>query len=354
MIRAMPRIAIDCRFAATRSGIGRYTRELVSAMLRQPSAEIEFVLIMHSADGDWLPQDASGIRLARCDAAHYSLAEQRDLPAVLVESKADLLFTPHFNVPLRLPVPFVVTIHDLILHAYPNQASFLKQMAYRALMRHAVRKSSAIITVSKFVESELKIAYGDAIATKTHRITEGVDPSFHPRGDQEVKALRQRYVLPRPFFLYVGNAKQHKNVGCLLDAWRQLGSTEKELVLVAGGSEAKLVRLPEGARLMSDIADDDLPALYSAAEAFVTASLYEGFCLPVAEAAACGCPVIASNRAAIPEVAPHGSMLIEPTPEAFGAALANPPSSRKPAPPRTWEEPARKTMEVLLRSLNRR
>lgn len=351
MIAAMPRIVIDCRFAAGHSGLGRYTRELVRELVRRPGQGVEYALALKPGDGEWIPEDADGVRVLRIDAPHYSLAEQTRLPALLKDAKADLLFSPHFNVPLRCPVPFVATVHDLILHAYPNQAGLAKQAAYRLLMRHAVRFSAAVITVSAFVAGELERVYGARLSRKLAVVTEGVNPSFAPRPAAEIAQLRLRLGLKKPFFLYVGNAKQHKNVQCLLDAWRLLGDASKELVLVTGGPEARALALPAGARLVTGIDDADLPALYGAAEALVTASLHEGFCLPVAEAAACGCPVIASNRTAIPEVAPAGSILLEPAPEAFAAAMRGPLPVRMPAPPRPWSASAARTEEILLGAL---
>ena len=93
------------------------------------------------------------------------------------------------------------------------------------------------------------------------------------------------------------------------------------------GHEAKKLKTAGTVRVIQHVPDEDLPALYSSAKAFVTASLYEGFCLPVAEAEACGCPVIASDRGAIPEIASAKAKLIPPTVKDFMAAMKNPPKS---------------------------
>jgi glycosyltransferase involved in cell wall biosynthesis len=109
--------------------------------------------------------------------------------------------------------------------------------------------------------------------------------------------------------------------------------------------------LPKDVMLIPAVHDEDLPALYSAADCFVTASHYEGYCLPVAEALSCGCPVIACNRTAIPEIAAGNAMLLEPTLEAWKRAMEYPPKRpveyRRPE----WKDAAEKTAKVLMEYL---
>jgi glycosyltransferase involved in cell wall biosynthesis len=342
----MKTILIDCRFAALNVGLGRYARELVVHLLRR-SSNTRFVLLVRKANEEWIPQGAETLV---ADIPHYSLAEQITLPRIIRNSNADLLFSPHFNVPLFCPIPFVVTVHDLILHRYPNRASFLKQVIYRTIIGHAVRKAEAIVAVSEFTAHELADMYGSNATKKLSVIHEGVSEMYRPVHD--VKPVLDQQEIHRPYFLYVGNAKQHKNVPLLLEAFQKSGITDADLLLVSGGPEMQSLTLPPNARVLSSISDTDLPALYSAARCFVTASLYEGYCLPVAEALACGCPVIATNRTAIPETAAGHAMLIEPTVDAFSAAFKNPPMDRIPFIVGTWEKAAKETEALLIRTIN--
>jgi len=283
------------------------------------------------------------------DIPHYSLAEQSKIPRLLRQSKVDLLFSPHFNVPFRLSIPFVVTVHDLILHRFPNQASLVKQIAYRRLINSAVKRAKSIITISDFVKRELIEVYGDPIRSKITRIYEGTDPRFAPARQERIEEALKKFSLLKPFFLYVGNAKQHKNVQVLIDAFAGLNQPDKELVLVTGGKEAGNLKLVDGVRVISDVSNSDLPHLYSAALAFVTASLYEGFCLPVAEAEACRCKVIASNKGAIPEVAGNQAMLIDPDTQSFSNAMKVVDSMNPPEPKNfSWEQAAKETATILL------
>ncbi len=350
MVHVM-RVAVDCRFAGTQTGLGRYARELVSALLRRKDG-ILYILLVRSSDEPWIAELPQPVETISVPAPHYSLREQWEIPRAVQSANADLFFALHFNVPFFCPVPFVVTIHDLILHRYPNQASLAKQIAYRLLMARAIRRARRIISVSAFTRSELKHFYGKRIAAKTTTVHEGVSPLFSRSSEDEIADVRRKYDLHSPFFLYVGNAKQHKNVQMLIDAFEEVrnqkAEVRRELVLVTGGRERELLRLADDVRVIEKVADTDLPSLYSAADAFVTASLYEGFGLPVAEAERCGCPVIAAKRASIPEIASASTILLEPTVQAFAAAMSR-TSFPSPTPARLlWDDTAAHTARILL------
>ncbi len=343
----MKRIGIDCRFAGTSTGLGRYSRELVTHLLRRQDPA-EYVLFVRSETEEWIWHLPKSVEVIPVSASHYTLREQILLPSLIRRAKLDLFFALHFNVPFFCTVPAVFTLHDLILHRFPNNASPLKQTAYRILLSRAVRKARHIITVSDFTRQELAHFYGRSILTKTTTVYEGVSSDFTRRSESEQQRIRELYQLHKPFFVYVGNAKQHKNVQMLIDAFASLRRDDRELVLICGGKECSTLKLSSGVRFIETVDDADLPALYSAALALVTASLYEGFGLPIAEAEQCGCPVIAAARGSIPEIAPKNALLIEPTVQTFAAAMSRFefPSSA----PRlwSWEKAAEKTAEILL------
>ena len=346
----MPTIVIDCRFATLPVGLGRYTRELTTALLRRSDA-MSYVLLVRSMDESWIMTLPKRPMIIQAPFPHYSLREQISLPGLLRKAKADLLFSPHFNIPSFSSIPFVVTIHDLILHHYPNAASVMKRIAYKTLIKRALFRSRSTIAVSGFVKDEIGRAYPAIDRSKIHVIHEGVDATFAPAASTDCDEVRARYRLPSSFFLYVGNAKQHKNVPFLINAFEKAKIPDTDLLLVTGGPEVTSLRLPSRVRLLSSVPDADLPALYSAARCFVTASHYEGFCLPVVEALACGCPVIACESGPLQEVTKGFMTLIEPTAEAFAQAFRSPPSDRTPHRLWKWEEAAEKTVRVLQESV---
>lgn len=347
----MTTIAIDCRFAGTGTGLARYTNEVVSRLLARADADLRYVLLVRSPDA--IRDVRLPHRVVIADVSHYSRAEQTALPAILRATGADLAYFPHFNAPFFCPVPFVATVHDLILHRYPGDAPAWKRAAYRVLVHRTLRRARAVVAVSEWTKRDVADSYGPGVAKKTTVVGEGVDDAYRPAPQTRIEAVRDRYGLRRPFFLYVGNCKPHKNVETLLSAY-SLAQPDAELVLVSGGPDARGLRLPAGARLIEGVPDDDLPALYSAAKCFVTASLEEGYCLPVAEALACGCPVIASDRAAIPEVLGAHGALVEPTDDAIAAALLDPPSLAGPVIVGSWETAAADIERILLDAARKR
>lgn len=217
-------------------------------------------------------------------------------------------------------------------------------------MKHAVKKSQRIIAVSEFTASELEREYGSEIRKKVAVIPEAVSSVFQPQTKEQAAEALERYGVSMPFYLYVGNAKEHKNLPLLLDAFEKLQDSEASLVLVSGGKELSRHVLPPHTHVLSDVSDRDLASLYSLARAVVSPSLYEGFGLPIAEAAACGCPVIAVKGSAVSEVSPPSAQLIEPSMDALVAAMKNLKEHAVPSPGRNWDSVARATLNVLLSS----
>lgn len=340
------RIGIDCRFANHLGGLGTYTREISKRITRDTT--VHWTVYVHNLELELLQDLPDSVEVHAVDFPHYSLAEQLQFPKLL--RSVDAVFCPHFNVPIRCPVPFVCTIHDLILHHYPNQSGALKRMAYKYLMKNAVQKSKHIIAVSNYTKNDLLEVYGTSISGKTSVVTEGVDPIFTQQYQSD-PSLLQSYGMSDNFFLYVGNAKEHKNVQMLCDA-HVASSTSTPLVLICGGIEANALQLTENQKLIRSVPHEHLPIFYKHAKCFVTASLYEGFCLPIVEAHASGCPVIASNRTAIPEVCGPNTLLVEPSIESISAAIQAPPAQADSLNEKhNWDAAAEDTSAILRTAL---
>lgn len=314
-------VGIDCRFASEYAGLGTYTRELTAALLRRQD-KILYTLFVRSLDGQWLRDLPRRPRaIVHAPFSHYSFGEQLRFPGLIKYSGIDLLFSPQFNVPFVSAVPFVCTVHDLILHKYPNNAGLLKRMAYRFLMRSSLQRAQSVVTVSDTTKRDIRDMYGQAIDDKTQVIYPGIHERFSSVPDGEPRSVVARYGIGGRFVLYVGGAKQHKNVQRLIDAFERLNPPGCELALVISGKEKEGLRTGPAVRIVSDVDDADLPALYSCAAGFATASLYEGFGLPPVEAMACGCPVLVSNRGSLPEATGGHAIVAEPTVEGMTEGL---------------------------------
>lgn len=371
-------MGIDCRFASGYAGLGTYTRSLVSSLLKRDDLW-RYTLFVGSTEESWLaglPDE--NISIVEAPYRHYSFAEQLHFPGAIRRSRIDLLFSPHFNVPFFCPVPFVCTIHDTILHCYPNDAPFWRRLAYSMLVRRSVRRAREIVTVSRTTKDDIAEIWGDRAADKVSVVYPGIGAEFSPRSNVEQETVRKKFCLPGAFFLYVGGAKQHKNVPVLIEAFGQFsnnfsppqrqrrnieestvksacGASAMALVLVTSGKEATQLRLPENVRILQEVAQADLPALYSAAAGFVTATLYEGFGLPLLEAMACACPVLAPKIGSIPEVCGDAAMLVEPTADALahgmemllaGDRSARRERGRAQAAKYSWDSAAEQVAEI--------
>lgn len=333
----MALIAVDGRFLGTGTGLANYTHHLLEALLEEGTHE--YVVLTRSEVTLALP--ASTID---ADIAHYSLAEQTRLPRIIKQTGCDLAFFPHFNAPIASRTPYVVTVHDLILHRHPGDASLPKRAIYRTLLRRNVMAARQVVAVSEWTRQDLISHYGAKVGAKAVVSGEGPGKAFWPRPEGEIQVVRDRLGLHRDYLLYAGNAKTHKNLAMLVEAHRQSG-LNADLVLVTGDPDAN-AHQGAGVIVARGVDDNELAALYTGARAFVTASLDEGYCLPVAEALACGCPVIASECGSIPETAQGHARLVAPTLEDWIQALREPVEPQAPVRVGEWLDAAHRTVEA--------
>ena len=170
-----------------------------------------------------------------------------------------------------------------------------------------MNKSDVIITDSQFSKSEI-LKYLNISKEKVHVINCAVNLMNFQLNKAGTINIFQKYNIKRPFFLFVGNLKPHKNLKVLIDAYDLLKDSF-DLVII-GKSKGLLnsdevisnIKSKESIHLLSDITNDELPLFYKSARSFIFPSLYEGFGLPILESMAMGCPVIGSTSASIPEV----------------------------------------------------
>jgi glycosyltransferase involved in cell wall biosynthesis len=317
------KIAFDLRRIGN-PGIGRYMKCLVEAMTAQ-SPEHEYVLI--------LPPDCEGLVNAPqaekiCpDLKYYSVREQIELPRILRRHKVDLLHSPHFLLPVLLPMtrpcPAVATIHDVIYLACPQDlASRAGRLYYRAMMHACSRMAARIITDSEYSRAEI-VRYLHADPAKIDVIYPGVDPVFQRVTDStQHAAVRAKYRLDRDFILCVGIYKLRKNHVGLLRAFQLFLQRGGNAQLVIAGpmaeGEAVLRRLAvelgiaERVVFTGFVDESDLRTLYSAANVCACPSFYEGFGFTALEAMACGAPVVCSSATSLPEVAGQGALYADP------------------------------------------
>jgi len=335
------RIGIDARFGDARAGLGTYTRELLKELIPMLRS-YKVVLFVQSTESSWLKPFKGAAEIVLAPFAPYSLAEQTSFPSAIHRATLDLFYAPHFNVPLSISVPFVCTVHDLILHRFPGAASLPKRFGYRLVLARALKNATKVVTISNATKDDLLHHYGASIASNIEVVYPGVSERFSPQSMLEQDRVREKYGLESPYLLYVGSWKEHKNVPMLIEAFQDAALGDVDLVLVAKGSECESLPKRDRVRHLPNVLTSDLPALYSGALATVTATKDEGFCLPLIEAMACGCPAIGTTIGPIPEVTGGHALLTGPTvpslADAMKRAIRDPDfhSEKKRAAARAW------------------
>lgn len=245
---------------------------------------------------------------------------QLALPLRLKKDRIDLFHGLYYRLPMVLPVPGVLTVHDLSGYLYPE---FHTRKAHLVNLMYPffVKKAARIIAVSEFTAKELKNNFPDT-SDKITVIHEAPPPEYTPIRDEAIlEKVRNRFSLPERFFLFLGTLEPRKNLTNLLDAFYSVTDSIPQSLVISGGVGWKTGPIfeklqngvTEGKVFMTGHIDSaDVQALLSLAEFFIYPSLYEGFGLPVLESMACGTPVITSNISSMPEIAGNAALLVDP------------------------------------------
>jgi glycosyltransferase involved in cell wall biosynthesis len=278
--------------------------------------------------------------------------------------KADVFHSTRLRNPPRRP-RLSATLHDLTCWTMPQLHTSANVAAERRMAETVWKRADGLIAVSANTRDEAVRLLG-LDARRIRVIHCGVDAGFFAATEADASRVRASYRLERPYVLWVGTIEPRKNLDLALDAWAALGGgLRQEFALVVAGpqgwdSQRTIGRLrsqPEGVRYLGYVPETDLPGLTAGAAALFYPSLYEGFGLPVAQAMACGVPVITSNVSALPEVAGEGAIYADPRSlaELRGALerlLLSPElrqklaaAGRQRAARYRWEEAARQSLE---------
>ena len=244
----------------------------------------------------------------------------RGAPHVMERARADVgVF--NYVVPFRGRTPSAVVVNDAAFVTNPGWFSRRDRQMLGTLVPRAIRRADVVIGVSHAEAAEITAIFGIDPA-KVHVVRTYPAPVFTPDPTgQAADRVFARFGLKR-YVLAVGDNHPRKNIGALARAMRLMGDRDLELALVGrpalGGEE--IVR-GANAHWLGRVDDDQLADLYRAAAVVCVPSLYEGFGLPILEAMACGAPVVASNRGAMPEVAGEGAIVTDPTPNALALGI---------------------------------
>ncbi len=336
------KVALDAEpLSLSSGGLRRYVSELTRA-LSVTFPDDEFVLVPGRP-----PRGASPL-----DRRWWLFGLNRELARL----GAGLFHGTNFEVPYIPRRPAVVTIHDLSPWMESSWHEGARRVRRRTPLLLRFGLATMIITVSRTVRQQVI----DRFRVPPERV---VPVPLAPAADLHRVETRPE----APYFLYLGTVEPRKNIGLIVDAWRLL-RTELDIDLFIAGrrrADGPLIAPEPGLRLLGEVPDERLSALYSGAAACLYPSLYEGFGLPVIEAMQCGTMVIASCDAAITEVAGGAAVQVDARDrngwiEAMRAAATRPDWAagwRARASARakefSWNNTARLTREVYEEAIRR-
>jgi glycosyltransferase involved in cell wall biosynthesis len=315
-------------------GAGVYTIAVAHGLATRP--DIDLHLLTRQSDGERWPTLVPGatVHTEVPDRRVLRLAwEQAGGARVAREIEADVWHGPHYTMPLRSPIPAVVTIHDLTFFDHPEWHERSKVVYFRRMIRAAAKRAAVLICVSEYTAGRLRALcdpQGDVLV-----IPHGVDHErFTPAGDAEAdRALLAAHGISPPYLAFAGTIEPRKNLPALVAAFANVSAAHPDVRLVLAGGDGWGVRETSAAIAASGVATRilrpgylagaTLVALFRHAEAVAYPSLEEGFGLPALEALACGTPLVTSSGTALGEVAGDAALLVSPTDEdALASALA--------------------------------
>jgi glycosyltransferase involved in cell wall biosynthesis len=323
-------IGIDASRAtvAQRTGTEAYSLHLIRGLLELDVAH-RFRLYFNRAPPPGL--FASESRHERRVIPFPRLWTHARLSTEMLFHPPDVLFVPSHVLPIVHPQRCVVTVHDLGHRFYPEAHTPGQRRYLEWSTRYHVSSAAHLVADSEATRQALVRTYG-ADASRITVVHLGVHPSLGPVVDLAERArVRAKYGLSSAYVLYVGTLQPRKNLVRLIDAFSEVcrrgersepGGVPADLQLVLAGKRGWLYHdiLERGRQLgvegriafLGFVPEVDLAALYSGASIFVMPSLYEGFCMPVLEAMACGTAVVCSATSSLPEVVGDAALLFDP------------------------------------------
>ena len=248
--------------------------------------------------------------------------EQTSAPAVARRTGADVWHGPHYTMPLRSPVPTVVTVHDLTFFDHPEWHERSKVLVFRRMIRQSAKRADALVCVSDRTAARLRELVD--VKGRVVVVPHGVDHyRFTPDGDPaaDLAALRLFGVRP-PYVVHLGTIEPRKNVAGLVRAFARIREAHPELRLVLAGVRGwgvtEVDRVIEGAGVaalvdrLGYVPDEVVPAMLRRASAVAYPAFEEGFGLPVLEGLACGATVVTSGDSVMEDIAGDAALLAPP------------------------------------------
>jgi glycosyltransferase involved in cell wall biosynthesis len=243
------------------------------------------------------------------------------IPLEAQREDVDLIFHTKFTVPFFTRCKTMMVLHGSAWFVHPEWYNSFDRTYIRLMMRLYCQKADFILSNSEMTKRD----FVNILRVREDKIKTtyfGYSPRFRPIDDNVyLEKIKEKYKLPERFILYVGRIDPGKNFGNLIQAFAKIHTSLPYKIVVAGhprwGYQSEYagietLGLQEKILFTDWVPQEDLVAFYNLADLFVFPSFYEGFGIPLLEAMACGCPAIASQTGALPEIAGGAAFLVDP------------------------------------------
>ncbi len=317
-------IGIDARFLGSNTGFDRYLQGLLKMLETADFTNQYVVFVSKKGDNAYAPQNKNFKKII-IDCPWYGLKEQF-LGWRFKREGAEMMHIPHWNAPLFMPIPFAVTIHDLILWQKPDIKGshlpqwlfYFKYFIFKKIFTRAIKRSRAIMTPSIYTADELTTVFPEC---KNKIIVTGEAVKDFSRLPDNPAVLEKNNIAV-PYLLYVGSAYPHKNLERLLETFALARARHPELSLILVGNQDDFYRdlktwaaeknFLAGVRFIDAVDDSALGTLYRHALLLLYPSLSEGYGLPPLEALSVGTRAVVSVRGSLPEVLGDSAIFCDP------------------------------------------
>jgi len=328
------KIGVILRTIEKKRGPGIYTQNVMDHLLRLDTKN-EYVLFYYDRKslGRYVRYDHVREKLVKpplsltfrelsfADAASRFIWEQVKIPIEANREGVDLIFNPADSVPLFAKCKTVMVFHGSEWLTHPEWFRLFDRIYSRIMMPLYYRKASLFLANSDTNKKDF-VTFLGVSDHKIKTIYHGVGQNFRRIGDHAyLRTIREKYRLPEKFLLYVGRIYPGKNFGNVIRAFSKVHVNLPHKLVVTSeprwGYESEFASIKElgledKILFTGWVPEDDLVALYNLAGLFIFPSFYESFGLPLLEAMACGCPAIASQTGAQPEIAGGAAFLVNP------------------------------------------
>lgn len=336
------KIGVDATCWGNKRGFGRFTRELLEALLEiDKTNEYLFFIDSETVESETIPPQVkkivantqvSQLKAASADGSR-SLKDLWAMSRAVLKHKVDVFFFPavYSYFPVFNRTKIILTVHDVIADHHPElifpnaKAKFFWKLKQNV----AIRQADLIATVSEYSKKQI-VEYFILPESRLRIISEGARPVFKvlEQTEETFETLARHGLKPNEkFLLYVGGISPHKNLAVLINAFEKISVNQTDVKLVLVGDykddpffsaypslkkQVAELKLEDKVIFTGFIPDEDLAQLYNTAQLLVFPSLEEGFGLPAIEAMSCGTPVAASNCSSLPEVLGEAGRFFDP------------------------------------------